>query len=72
MLNCNEESLLSSEHESGTSMDELGSMFEDQESSSSGLMSIMNPLSQWQPTDWLDLDSSAFTFCSQLDDLMIF
>ncbi|KAL6917042.1 hypothetical protein FSST1_008537 [Fusarium sambucinum] len=72
MLSCNEESLLSGEHESGTSIDELGSMFEDQESSSSGLMSIMNPLSQWQPTDWLDLDSSAFNFCSQLDDLMIF
>ncbi|RFN48391.1 hypothetical protein FIE12Z_7351 [Fusarium flagelliforme] len=61
MITCHDESLLTSDHESGTSIDALGSMFEDHESSSSGLMSIMNPLSQWQPTDWLDLDSSVCT-----------
>jgi hypothetical protein len=57
-IQCQQESLISSEHESGTSIDELGSMFDDQDETSSGLQSIMNPLSQWQPTDWLDLDSS--------------
>ncbi|KAM0212510.1 hypothetical protein ACHAPQ_009601 [Fusarium lateritium] len=72
MVNCQQESLVPSEHESGISMDELGSMFEDQDGSSSGLSSIMNPLSQWQPTDWLDLDSSAFTFFSQLEDSMLY
>ncbi|WZH48491.1 Zn2-C6 fungal-type domain-containing protein [Fusarium acuminatum] len=60
MVHCQQESLAPSEHESGISMDELGSMFEDQDGSSSGLSSIMNPLSQWQPTDWLDLDSSVW------------
>ncbi|KAH7236564.1 fungal-specific transcription factor domain-containing protein [Fusarium tricinctum] len=72
MVHCQQESLAPSEHESGISMDELGSMFEDQDGSSSGLSSIMNPLSQWQPTDWLDLDSSAFTFFSQLEDSMLY
>ncbi|KAF5665403.1 C6 transcription factor [Fusarium circinatum] len=71
-IQCQQESLISSEHESGTSIDELGSMFEDQDETSSGLQSIMNPLSQWQPTDWLDLDSSAFTFFSQLEDSMLY
>ncbi|KAG5655113.1 hypothetical protein KAF25_001886 [Fusarium avenaceum] len=60
MVHCQQESLAPSDHESGISMDELGSMFEDQDGSSSGLSSIMNPLSQWQPTDWLDLDSSVW------------
>ncbi|KAM5388004.1 hypothetical protein ACJA88_001264 [Fusarium oxysporum] len=71
-IQCQQESLISSEHESGTSIDELGSMFDDQDETSSGLQSIMNPLSQWQPTDWLDLDSSAFTFFSQLEDSMLY
>ncbi|KAF5624978.1 C6 transcription factor [Fusarium sp. NRRL 52700] len=71
-IQCQQESLISSEHESGTSLDELGSMFDDQDETSSGLQSIMNPLSQWQPTDWLDLDSSAFTFFSQLEDSILY
>ncbi|KAF4337442.1 C6 transcription factor [Fusarium beomiforme] len=71
-IQCQQESLISSEHESGTSIDELGSMFDDQDETSSGLQSIINPLSQWQPTDWLDLDSSAFTFFSQLEDSMLY
>ncbi|SCO38825.1 related to C6 transcription factor [Fusarium fujikuroi] len=71
-IQCQQESLISSEHESGTSIEELGSMFDDQDETSSGLQSIMNPLSQWQPTDWLDLDSSAFTFFSQLEDSMLY
>ncbi|KAF4962254.1 hypothetical protein FSARC_9643 [Fusarium sarcochroum] len=67
-----QESLISSEHQSGTGLDDLESMFEDQDESSTGLQSIMNPLSQWQPTDWLDLDSSAFSFFSQLEDSIIY
>lgn len=55
---CHGGSMLSSDHESGTALDELGSMFEDHESATSSFMSSLNPLSQWQPADWLDLDSS--------------
>ncbi|KAH8667888.1 fungal-specific transcription factor domain-containing protein [Ilyonectria robusta] len=36
--------------------DDLGSMFEDQ--GEAHFQSMLNPLSQWQATDWLDLDSS--------------
>ncbi|KAM0553296.1 hypothetical protein ACHAPJ_007309 [Fusarium lateritium] len=67
-----QESLVSSEHESRTGLDDLESMFEVQDESSSGIQSILNPLSQWQPTDWLDLDSSAFSFFSQLEDSIIY
>ncbi|KAF5667172.1 C6 transcription factor [Fusarium heterosporum] len=60
MMHCQQDSMLTNMHESETSIEELGTMFEDQDGSSSGLSSIMNPLSQWQPTDWLDLDSSVW------------
>ncbi|KAM5350671.1 hypothetical protein ACJ41O_007176 [Fusarium nematophilum] len=56
---------------SSSMLDELGSMFEDQGEGST-FQSMLNPLSQWQPTDWLDLDSSAFSFLSQLEDSMIY
>ncbi|CAM1506071.1 Fc.00g057120.m01.CDS01 [Cosmosporella sp. VM-42] len=43
----------------------LGAIFDEQSDSSSQFAS--NPLSQWQATDWLDLDSSAFGFFSDLE-----
>ncbi|RTE77789.1 hypothetical protein BHE90_007740 [Fusarium euwallaceae] len=77
------------EHGSSSMLDnELGSMFGDQGESTTSFQSMLNALSQWQPTDWLDLDSSvsvfliepgiianlakAFSFFSQLEDSMIY
>lgn len=77
------------EHGSTSILDnELGSMFGDQGESTTSFQSMLNALSQWQPTDWLDLDSSvsvsliesaiianlpkAFSFFSQLEDSMIY
>lgn len=87
-----QESLMTSgddEHGSSSMLDnELGSMFGDQGESTTSFQSMLNALSQWQPTDWLDLDSSvsvslivsatianlakAFSFFSQLEDSMIY
>lgn len=44
------------ETESDTMATNFGSMFDDQ--SDSSFPGLFNPLSQWQATDWLDLDSS--------------
>ncbi|KAK7409214.1 hypothetical protein QQX98_008590 [Neonectria punicea] len=49
--------------------DDLGFMFEDQ--GEGHFQSMLNPLSQWQATDWLDLDSSAFGFFSELESTLI-
>ncbi|KAF5012357.1 hypothetical protein FDECE_1584 [Fusarium decemcellulare] len=67
-----QESLITSEQAPSTMLDDLGSMFEDQGETGTSFQSMLNPLSQWQPTDWLDLDSSAFSFFSQLEDSMIY
>ncbi|KAH6874088.1 fungal-specific transcription factor domain-containing protein [Thelonectria olida] len=45
----------------GSATDNLASIFEDQVETS------LNPLSQWQATDWLDLDSSAFGIFPELE-----
>ena len=51
------------DHGSSSMLDnELGSMFGDQGESATSFQSMLNALSQWQPTDWLDLDSSVSIF----------
>ncbi|KAF7555145.1 hypothetical protein G7Z17_g2364 [Cylindrodendrum hubeiense] len=49
--------------------DDLGTMFDDQ--GETHFQSMLNPLSQWQATDWLDLDSSAFGFFAELEGSLI-
>ncbi|KAH7123508.1 fungal-specific transcription factor domain-containing protein [Dactylonectria estremocensis] len=49
--------------------EDLGSMFDDH--GEVQFQSMLNPLSQWQATDWLDLDSSAYGFFAELEGSLI-
>ncbi|KAJ3526924.1 hypothetical protein NM208_g10956 [Fusarium decemcellulare] len=72
MVQGQQESIITGDQASSTMLDDLESMFEDHGETGTSFQSMLNPLSQWQPTDWLDLDSSAFSFFSQLEDSMIY